>query len=101
MSKDLLIPRNILYLLIIVGFVINFLNLVLKLEDYGISDSVGKSLVFFAMLASFIATAVLIIDVFVNNVDGKYLWTLVFLFSGGFLGYFYLRNRSYYTSKSK
>lgn len=99
MNKELLIPRNSLYIVIILGFVFNFFHLIFNLKSFGLSEDFIYIFISLAMLLSFVATAILIIDVFSNNVEGKYLWTLVFLFSGGFLGYFYLRNRTHFLTK--
>lgn len=96
MKNELLLPRNILYILIALGFFFNFFQISFDITTAGIPLLIGDILVYLGLLASFIATVVLIIDVFKNNVNGKYLWTLGFLFSGGLIGFFYLRSRDYY-----
>lgn len=93
---NLLIPKNALFTLIAFGFLFNFFRISFDLTSLGIPLSVGQIISSLGLLASFIATIVLIVDVFKNNVNGKYLWTLGFLLSGGFIGYFYLRSRDYY-----
>ena len=96
MKNELLIPKNILLTLIAVGFLFNFSAISFDLESMGIPLMVGNILVFVGLVASFIATVVLIVDVFKNNINGKYLWTVAFLFSGGLIGFFYVRSRDYY-----
>ena len=96
MKNELLIPKNILLTLIAVGFLFNFSAISFDLESMGIPLMVGNILAFVGLVASFIATVVLIVDVFKNNINGKYLWTVAFLFSGGLIGFFYVRSRDYY-----
>lgn len=100
MKNELFIPINVLYTLIAVGFLFNFFRISFDLESLGIPLMVGNVFSYLGLLASFIATIILIIDVFKNNVNGKYLWTFAFLFSGGLIGFFYLRSRDYYLKSS-
>lgn len=101
MKRQLLLSKNFLYALVLFGFLLNFLTLRYDFTNWGIPLMVENLLVNLGLLASFAATFVLIIDVFKNNVNGKYLWTLAFLLSGGLLGFFYLRSRDYYLKSSK
>ena len=100
MKKELLLPKNILYTLIAIGFLFNFFRVSFDLRSLGIPLMVGNFLSYVGLLASFVATVVLIVDVFKNNINARYLWTLGFLFSGGLMGFFYLRSRDYYLSTS-
>ena len=101
MKKELLLSKNILYTLVLVGFLLNFFTLRFDFTSWGIPEMAENVLINLGLLASFVATVVLIIDVFKNDVNGKYLWTLAFLLSGGLLGFFYLRSREYYLKSSK
>ena len=100
MRKDLLLPVNLLYLLILVGFAFSFFMITYDVAALGIPPQVGRALIFVGMISSFIASVVLIIDVFSNDVSGKYLWTVAILFSGGIIGFFYLRSRGHYLKGS-
>lgn len=99
MKKELLLSKNSLFSLILVGFLFSFFTLTFDLTNFGISLEAGNFFITIGMLASFIASVVLIIDVFKNDVNGKYLWTLAFFMSSGLLGFFYLRSRDYYLGK--
>lgn len=101
MKKELLVPKNILYPLIALGFLFNFFRVSFDRTSLGIPLSVGDFLVYAGLVASFISTIILIVDVFKNNVNGKYLWTFAFLISGGLIGFFYLRGRDYYLKSAK
>ena len=101
MKKELLFSKNILYALVLLGFLLNFFTLRFDLTSWGIPLMFENVLINLGLLASFVATVVLIIDVFKNNVNGKYLWTVPFLLSGGLLGFFYLRSREYYLKSNK
>lgn len=100
MKKELLLPKSILYVLTLLSFVFVFFNITFDFSNFGFSLEVNKILKFVGLLASFIVSVVVIIDVFKNDVNGKYLWTLAFLMSAGLLGYFYLRNRDFYLSRN-
>ena len=98
MRKELLVPKNALYVLILLSFVFTFFNITFDFTSFGIPLEWGRILMIFGLAASFIVSVVLIVDVFKNDVNGKYLWTLAFFMSAGLLGYFYLRSRDYYLS---
>ena len=100
MRKALLVPQNALYVLILLSFIFTFFKITFDFTSFGIPLEWGKILIFVGLAASFIVSVVLIVDVFKNNVNGKYLWTLAFFMSAGLLGYFYLRSRDYYLSRT-
>lgn len=100
MRKKLLLPLNMVYLLILVGFAFSFFTISFDVPALGVPPKVGSLLVYVGLISSFAASVILIIDVFSNNVNGKYLWTVAILFSGGLIGFFYLRGRNYYLKGS-
>ena len=100
MRKELLVPQNALYLLILLSFIFTFLNITFDITSVGIPLEWGRILVVVGLAASFVVSVVLIVDVFKNDVNGKYLWTLAFFMSVGLLGYFYLRSRDHYLSRT-
>lgn len=100
MQKELLISKNILYVLILLSFVFIFFNIAFDFSNFGFPLELSKILTLVGLLGSFIVSVVVIVDVFKNDVNGKYLWTLAFFMSAGLLGYFYLRNRDIYLSRS-
>ncbi|QBO58073.1 hypothetical protein [Chryseobacterium salivictor] len=100
MKKELLLSKNVLYTLILVNFVFNFFTVFYSIPSLDIPLAAGKVLIYIGLFSSFIASVVLIVDVFTNHINGRYLWTLAFLFSGGLLGFFYLRGRDYYLNAS-
>ena len=100
MRKELLVPQNSLYLLILLSFIFTFFKITLDITSVGIPLEWGRILVVVGLTASFVVSVVLIVDVFKNDVNGKYLWTLVFFMSAGLLGYFYLRSRDHYLSRT-
>ena len=99
-KNELLISKNVLYALIALGFLFNFFRISFDTTSLGIPLMLGNIFAYLGLFSSFIATIVLIVDVFKNNVNGKYLWTIAFLFSGGLIGFFYLRSRDYYLKSS-
>ena len=96
MRKELLVPQNALYLLILLSFIFTFFNITFNIASFGIPLEWGRIMVAVGLAASFVVSVVLIVDVFKNDVNGKYLWTLAFFMSAGLLGYFYLRSRDHY-----
>ncbi len=100
MRKELLVPQNALYLLILLSFIFTFFNITFNIASFGIPLEWGRIMVAVGLAASFVVSVVLIVDVFKNDVNGKYLWTLAFFMSAGLLGYFYLRSRDHYLSRT-
>lgn len=100
MRKELLVPQNALYVLILLSFIFIFFNITFDFTSFGIPLEWGRILILVGLAASFIVSVVLIVDVFKNDVNGKYLWTLAFFMSAGLLGYFYLRSRDHYLSRT-
>lgn len=100
MRKELLVPQNALYLLILLSFIFTFFNITFDIASFGVPLEWGRILVVIGLAASFVVSVVLIVDVFKNDVNGKYLWTLAFFMSAGLLGYFYLRSRDHYLSRT-
>lgn len=96
MNSKLLIPQNILYPVAIFGLIFTVFSVTLNLESCGIPFDLGLVLIYAGLIANFLATVVLIIDVFKNNLSTRFLWTMSFLFLGSLSGLFYLKNRNYY-----
>ena len=96
MNKALIITENILYPLIMAGLTLVTFPLIFNLEIIGLTETAETMLIIIGLLANFIASVVLIVDVFKNNLSLKYFWTLSFLFLGGLAGFVYLRNREQY-----
>lgn len=100
MNNKLLIPAEKLYFIALFGVVFSVITVSFDASVFGLPPVVGNLLTGLALLCSFVTVVVLIIDVFKNNVAGKYLWTLGFLFTAGITGLFYLRSRSRYSKSS-
>ncbi|MDN3605403.1 hypothetical protein [Kaistella yonginensis] len=96
MKSDLLISKKILYPIAIFGLVFTAFSVTLNLESLGIPFDMGLILIYSGLFANFLASVILIVDVFKNNLSSKYIWTLSFLFLGALSGLFYLRNRDQY-----
>lgn len=96
MNKALIISENILYPLIMAGLTLITFPLIFNLENVALSESAETMVIITGLLANFIASITLIIDVFKNSLSLKYFWTLSFLFLGGLAGFVYLRNREQY-----
>ena len=100
MKSNLVIPENILFPLALFSAIFTVFTITFDLTNFGIPLEVGKSITYIALLCSFLVALVLIVDVFKNDIPGKYLWTLGFLISGGITGVFYLRSRPKYFVRS-
>ena len=100
MKTKLLLSENILFPLIIFGFLFTFFSITFDVSSFGIPVIFGKTLQIVGIAANFIVAVVLIVDVFKNNVSAKYLWTFGFLIFAPIVGYFYVRNRESYLPQS-
>ena len=101
MRKDLFIPVDGVYSLLLIAFIFGFFNITFDLTAVGLPLEAGRILLYIGIMAGFIASLILIIDVFSNDVNGKYLWTLAILLSGGIFGFFYLRSRDEYVKSDR
>ncbi len=100
MKSKLLLPENILFPLIVFGFLFTFFSITFDVSAFGIPLVFGKILQVIGLVANFVVAIVLIVDVFKNNVSAKYLWTFGFLIFAPIVGYFYVRNRESYLPQS-
>lgn len=100
MKSKLLLPENMLFPLIVFGFLFTFFSITFDVSAFGIPLVFGKILQVIGLVANFIVAIVLIVDVFKNNVSAKYLWTFGFLIFAPIVGYFYVRNRESYLPQS-
>lgn len=100
MTTNLLISKNLLFPLIIFGFLFTFFSITFDVSAFGIPLVFGKILQILGLIANFIVAIVLIVDVFKNTVSAKYLWTFGFLIFAPIVGYFYVRNRESYLPQS-
>jgi len=100
MKSKLLLPENMLFPLIVFGFLFTFFSITFDVSAFGIPLVFGKILQIIGLIANFIVAIVLIVDVFKNNVSAKYIWTFGFLIFAPIVGYFYVRNRESYLPQS-
>lgn len=92
-SSNLLVSKNIIYAIALLGLIFGVFTVTIDLTNLGIRLEVGKILPFLVLICNFITAVVLIVDVFKNNLSAKYLWTIGFLLTGCVAGVFYLMNR--------
>lgn len=100
MNSSLLIPKNILLPLAIIGLLFTVFSVTIDLSSLGLPIETSKLLIYLGVACNFITVIILIVDVFKNNLSSKYLWTLAFLLSGCFAGLYFLLNREKYYSTS-
>lgn len=100
MKAKLLLPENIIYFLALFGAVFTVFSISFDFTSVGIPLAAGEFPIYFGLLCSFITAVVLTIDVFRNDIPGKFWWTFGFLISGGITGIFYLRSRPKYFLRS-
>ena len=93
MNARLLISKNILIPIAVYGFVFTFITITFDVTPLKIPAAFGSFLTYLAVMCSFVTVFVLMIDVFKNNLQSRYLWTLGFLVSGCFAGLYYLLKR--------
>ena len=96
MKHKLLLSENLLYFLAILGALFTVFSLTVDFSSLGLPRSSDKVMIYIGLLCSFVTALVLIANVFKNNIESKYKWTLGFLVFGGILGLFYLRFRDQY-----
>lgn len=100
MNHKLLLPQNILFPIAVLGLLFGFFTISVDLTHLGIPLAASQLFMYVGLICNFVTVVVLIIDVFKNNVSGKYLWTLAFLLLGCISGLYYLMNREKYTTVS-
>lgn len=100
MRAQLLLPENVIYFLALFGAIFTVITISFDFTGIGIPLAAGKFLTYLGLLCSFVTAVVLTIDVFRNDIPGKFWWTFGFLISGGITGIFYLRGRPKYFLRS-
>lgn len=97
----LLIPKNIILPLSIIGFVMSLLGAFIKIshwEFWGVSPNflLGISIIF-----SLLSIFIVLLDVLKNPIKNKFLWIAPLLFVGNLVSIIYLINRETHLRKAQ
>lgn len=89
----LLIPKNIILHISILGFIFTVICTLLKLSHWSFGIFTPNLLLSISMVFSLFAIFVVLLDIIKNPIKNKFLWIIPLLFVGNIVAMIYLMNR--------
>ena len=89
----LLIPKNIILPISILGFIFTVIGSLLKLYHWSFGIFTPNLLLSISMVFSLFAIFVVLLDIIKNPIKNKFLWIIPLLFVGNIVAMIYLMNR--------
>ena len=92
-TYPLLIPKNIIFPISILGFIFTVIGTLLKLSHWSFGIFTPNLLLSISMVFSLFAIFVVLLDIIKNPIKNKFLWIIPLLFVGSIVAMIYLMNR--------
>ena len=92
-TYPLLIPKNIILPISILGFIFTVIGTLLKLSHWSFGIFTPNLLLSISMVFSLFAIFVVLLDIIKNPLKNKFLWIIPLLFLGNIISIIYLINR--------
>lgn len=92
-THHLLIPKNIIFPISILGFIFTVIGTLLKLSHLSFGIFTPNLLLSISMVFSLFAIFVVLLDIIKNPLKNKFLWIIPLLFVGNIVSMIYLMNR--------
>ena len=92
-TYHLLIPKNIILPISILGFIFTVIGTLLKLSHWSFGIFTPNLLLSISMVFSLFAIFVVSLDIIKNPIKNKFLWIIPLLFVGNIVSMIYLINR--------
>ena len=89
----LLIPKNIIFPISILGFIFTVIGTLLKLSHWSFGIFTPNLLLSISMVFTLLAIFVVLLDIIKNPIKNKFLWIIPLLFVGNIVAMIYLMNR--------
>ena len=92
-THHLLIPKNIIFPISILGFIFTVIGTLLKLSHLSFGIFTPNLVLSISMVFSLFAIFVVLLDIIKNPIKNKFLWIIPLLFVGNIVSMIYLMNR--------
>lgn len=92
-TYPLLIPKNIILPISILGFIFTVLGTLLKLSHWSFGIFTPNLVLSISIVFTLLAIFVVLLDIIKNPIKNKFLWIIPLLFVGNIVSMIYLINR--------
>ena len=92
-TYPLLIPKNIILPISILGFIFTVIGTLLKLSHWSFGIFTPNLVLSISMVFTLLAIFVVLLDIIKNPIKNKFLWIIPLLFVGNIVSMIYLINR--------
>ena len=92
-THHLLIPKNIILPISILGFIFTVIGTLLKLSHWSFGIFTPNLVLSISIVFSLFAIFVVLLDIIKNPIKNKFLWIIPLLFAGNIVSMIYLINR--------
>ena len=92
-TYHLLIPKNIILPISILGFIFTVIGTLLKLSHWSFGIFTPNLLLSISIVFTLLAIFVVLLDIIKNPLKNKFLWIIPLLFVGNIVSMIYLINR--------
>ena len=99
-TYPLLIPKNIILPISILGFIFTVIGTLLKLSHWSFGIFTPNLLLSISIVFTLLAIFVVLLDIIKNPIKNKLLWIIPLLFVGNLVAIIYLINREVHLRKA-
>ena len=92
-TYPLLIPKNIILPISILGFIFTVIGTLLKLSHWSFGIFTPNLVLSISIVFTLLAIFVVLLDIIKNPIKNKFLWIIPLLFLGNIISIIYLINR--------
>ena len=92
-TYPLLIPKNIILPISILGFIFTVIGTLLKLSHWSFGIFTPNLVLSISIVFTLLAIFVVLLDIIKNPIKNKFLWIIPLLFVGNIVAIIYLMNR--------
>ena len=92
-THHLLIPKNIILPISILGFIFTVIGTLLKLSHWSFGIFTPNLVLSISIVFTLLAIFVVLLDIIKNPIKNKFLWIIPLLFVGNIVSMIYLINR--------
>lgn len=92
-TYPLLIPKNIILPISILGFIFTVIGTLLKLSHWSFGIFTPNLVLSMSIVFSLLSIFVVLLDIIKNPIKNKFLWIIPLLFVGNIVSMIYLINR--------
>ena len=92
-TYPLLIPKNIILPISILGFIFTVIGTLLKLSHWSFGIFTLNLVLSMSIVFSLLSIFVVLLDIIKNPIKNKFLWIIPLLFVGNIVSMIYLMNR--------